>query len=108
METTKRVGDATDEEIMTILSGVEQKYGSKLFVPCDGYDPVFTARMARLADDMGITVLNPEFEPVIAAHRAALARFAPNVAPPMPTKRALRKFCDLAFSGIQRVKVWAN
>ena len=91
METTKRVGDATDEEIMTILSDTQKKYGSKLFVPWDGYDPKFTARMARLADDMGLTVLNPDLQDVIAAHRAALARFAPNVAPAMPKKNWRRR-----------------
>jgi hypothetical protein len=79
----------SDDEIRLALSHAHKKFGNKLNL--SGDNPIFTARMARLADDMGFTVLNPEMEPVISAHRAALARFAPNVAPPMPKKNWWRR-----------------
>ena len=76
----------TDDEVRLALDKAQQKFGNKLKL-C-GEDPAFTARIARLADDMGLTVLNPELEPVVLAHRAALARLAPNMVPTMskPTK----------------------
>lgn len=75
----------SDDEIRLALVHAQQKFGQGLTLTGD--DPVFTARMARLADDMGMTVRNPEMQPVIAAHRAALACQAPSVAPPMPPKK---------------------
>ncbi len=75
----------SNADVMAALEHARQKFGDGLQLYGD--DPTFVARMARLADDMGITVLNREMEPVIAAHRAALARLAPNVAPPMPQKK---------------------
>lgn len=84
----------TDDEIRIALAHAQTKFGTALKLT--GEDPAFTSRMARLADDMGLTVLNPELEPVVLAHRAALARLAPNVAPamakPAKTKKWLAKF----------------
>lgn len=71
----------TDEEIRLALVHAEQKFGGRITLTGD--DPAFTERMARLADDMGITVLNPELQPIIAAHRDLLAQSAPSFAPPM-------------------------
>lgn len=57
----------TDDEIRLALAHAQQKFGNKLMLTGD--DPVFTARMARLADDMGLTVLNPELQLAIERHR---------------------------------------
>ena len=75
----------TDEEIRLALVHAEQKFGGKITL--SGDDLKFTERMARLADDMGITVLNPEMQPAIFAHRESLAQSAPSVAPPKTSKR---------------------
>ena len=74
----------SDDEIRLALVHAQQKFGQQLTLTGD--DPVFTERMARLADDMGMTILNPEMQPVISAHRAALACQAPSVAPPLSLK----------------------
>jgi hypothetical protein len=58
----------TDDEIRVALAHAQQKFGQPLTLTGD--DPIFTERMARLADDMGIGILNPEMKAVIAAHRA--------------------------------------
>lgn len=57
----------TDEEIRLALVHAQQKFGNKLTLT--GQDPIFTERMARLADDMGIGILNPELKETIAIHR---------------------------------------
>ena len=57
----------TDEEIRLALVHAEQKFGGRITLTGD--DLAFTERMARLADDMGITVLNPELSGVIERHR---------------------------------------
>jgi hypothetical protein len=57
----------TDDEIKLALFHARQKFGKTLTLT--GEDPIFTARMARLADDMGLTILNPELQTVIEAHR---------------------------------------
>lgn len=57
----------TDDEIRLALVHAEQKFGGKITLT--GEDPAFTERMAKLADDMGITVLNPEMAEVIQRHR---------------------------------------
>lgn len=59
----------SDDEIRLALSHAQQKFGKQLTLTGD--DPVFTHRMARLADDMGMTVLNPDLRVVIERHRAA-------------------------------------
>lgn len=64
----------TDEEIRLALVHAQNKFGRKLTLTGD--DPVFTARMARLADDMNITILNPDMQLVIEQHRADRAQEA--------------------------------
>lgn len=59
----------TDEEIRLALVHAQQKYGKQITLTGD--DPTFAARMARLADDMNITILNPELQLAIANHRDA-------------------------------------
>lgn len=43
----------TDNEIRLTLAAAEHKFGKQLTLTGD--DPIFTARMARIADDMGLT-----------------------------------------------------
>lgn len=57
----------TDDEIRLALAHAEQKFSGKLTLT--GEDRAFTERMARLADDMGITILNPDLAVVIERHR---------------------------------------
>lgn len=59
----------TDDEIRLALVHAQNKFGRALTLT--GADPVFTHRMARLADDLGIVVLNPELRVVVEQHRAA-------------------------------------
>lgn len=42
----------TDDEIRLTLAAAEHKFGKQLTLTGD--DPIFTARMARIADDMGL------------------------------------------------------
>jgi hypothetical protein len=57
----------TDDEIRLALAHAQQKFGHGITLTGD--DPEFVARMARLADDMNLVVLNPEMQTVIALHR---------------------------------------
>lgn len=57
----------TDEDIRLALTHARQKFGNQISLT--GADPVFTTRMARFADDMGIIILNPELQVVIENHR---------------------------------------
>lgn len=57
----------TNEEIRLALVHAQQKFGKQLTLT--GEDPIFTERMARLADDMGITILNPELQVTITNYR---------------------------------------
>jgi hypothetical protein len=57
----------TDDEIKVALEHARNKFGRELTLT--GNDPVFTARMARIADDMGIAILNSEMQNIIAQHR---------------------------------------
>lgn len=57
----------TDEEIRLALVHAQKKFGNQLTLT--GHDSAFTARMARLADDMGMTILNPELQITIENHR---------------------------------------
>lgn len=59
----------TDEEIKLALIHSREKFGRQITLT--GEEPIFVARMARLADDMGLKVLNPELQPVVQAHREA-------------------------------------
>ena len=58
----------TDDELRLALLHAREKFGNKLTLT--GEDPVFTERMARMADDLGIGILNPELRSIIDAHRA--------------------------------------
>ena len=62
----------TDNDISLALLHAQQKFGRQLTL--NGDDPVFTARMARLADDIGIVVLNPELQNCIQEHRRLKAQ----------------------------------
>ena len=59
----------SDEDIRLALVHAQSKYGKQLTLT--GQDSVFTQRMARLADDMGIIILNPELQITIENHRNA-------------------------------------
>lgn len=58
----------TDDELRLALAHAQQKFRGH--VTLTGDDLVFVQRMARLADDMGIGVINPELQAVIAQHRS--------------------------------------
>lgn len=80
----------TDHDIRLALVHAKHKFGNQLTLTGD--DSIFTARMATLADDMGITVLNPELQLVITEHREARVQQAVDVAtivqaenPPAPS-----------------------
>ncbi len=84
-----------DDEIRLALAHAQQKFGMPLTLT--GNDPVFTERMARLADDMGIAILNPELQAVIERHR--LARKIPTSVLPEPVARPpLPEFRDEVLS----------
>ena len=57
----------SDEDIRLALIHAQNKYGKQLTLT--GHDSVFTERMARLADDLGMTILNPELQMTIENHR---------------------------------------
>ena len=57
----------TDEEIRLALIHAQEKFGRQLTLTGD--DPAFSNRMACLADEMGITILNPELQTVIVNQR---------------------------------------
>ena len=59
----------SDEDICLALIHAQNKYGKQLTLT--GQDSIFTERMARLADNMGITILNPELQITIENHRNA-------------------------------------
>ena len=59
----------TDDDVRLALVHAQQKFGNELTLTGD--DPRFKERMARIADDMGMTVLNPELQDAITAHRNA-------------------------------------
>ena len=59
----------TDDEIRLALAHAQHKFGLPLTLTGD--DPVFTHRMARLAGDMGISILNPELQLVVEHYRLA-------------------------------------
>lgn len=68
----------TDDEIKLALVHSREKFGHQITLTGD--DPVFVERMARLANDMGLVVLNPELKPIIQAHRDAKKQVAAEVA----------------------------
>lgn len=71
----------TDDDLRLALLHAKEKFGNRLTLTGD--DPVFTARMAKMADDLGLVVLNPELRPLIAEHRTQKA--SPAVASPSKT-----------------------
>lgn len=71
----------TDDELRLALLHAREKFGNRLTLT--GEDPIFTARMARMADDLGMEVLNPELLSTVADHRAA--KLHPPVASLLPT-----------------------
>lgn len=75
----------TDDAIREALSHAAQKFDNKLLLT--GNCELFTKRMAIMADDMGIIVLNPEMHSIIAAHRESLANAAPSLSPPRGLKK---------------------
>lgn len=58
----------SDEDIRLALIHAQHKFGNQLTLTGD--EPIFSARMACLADDMGMTILNPELQSVITNHRS--------------------------------------
>lgn len=70
----------TDEEIKLALVHSREKFGPELTLT--GEDPVFVHRMARLADDLGLKVRNPELVPVVAEHRRSRLTAAPSLHTP--------------------------
>lgn len=68
----------TDDEIKLALIHSREKFGRQITLT--GEEPIFVERMARVADDMGLKVLNPELQAVIQAHRAAKKEAAGQVA----------------------------
>lgn len=82
----------TDNEIRLALAHAQQKFGRELTLTGD--DPAFTQRMARLADDMGMTILNPELQKVITQHRIDRALSiipASRVAPAEPVQLTIAR-----------------
>ena len=80
----------SDDEIRLALAHAQQKFGQQLTLT--GNDPIFTERMARLADDMGMTILNPELRMVIANHRTDRVRQEPVTHSHVAEKRSLWPF----------------
>lgn len=72
----------TDEEICLALIHAQQKFGKQLTLT--GNDLAFSERMARLADGMGMTILNPELQSVIKNHRIACTLQINQVPLPIP------------------------
>lgn len=68
----------TDDEIKLALIHSREKFGRQITLT--GEEPIFVERMARLADDMGLKVLNPELQFLVQAHRAAKKEAAGHVA----------------------------
>ena len=58
----------SDHDICLALIHGEQKFGNQITLT--GSDPAFVTRMALLADDLGLNVLNPDLCDIIAQHRA--------------------------------------
>ncbi|MGV8954983.1 MAG: TraI/MobA(P) family conjugative relaxase [Cypionkella sp.] len=93
----------SDEDICLALVHARQKFSSKLTLT--GNDPIFTARMACLADDMGITILNPEMRIVIEHHRlerieqtAKVAAAAAEVLAPTIEKKSIPQESAVAMA----------
>lgn len=66
-----------DEEIRLALIHARHKFGNQLLLT--GTDPAFTERMAKLADDLGISIINPECRAIIEQHRIHRTHDKPGV-----------------------------
>lgn len=53
----------TDDEIQAALLHSREKFGNEVLLTGD--DPVFSARMARIAAGLGIAVVNPELQQIV-------------------------------------------
>ncbi len=61
----------SDDELQAALLHSREKFDNRITLTGD--DPVFAARMARMADDLGMTILNPDMQPIVEAHRITKA-----------------------------------
>lgn len=66
----------SDEDILLALAHAQEKFGKQ--VTLTGDDPVFLARMACLADDMGMAILNPDLQSAIGDHRRRRSPMIPD------------------------------
>jgi Relaxase/Mobilisation nuclease domain/Large polyvalent protein-associated domain 7 len=64
----------TDADIRMALAHAQQKFGNQLTLTGD--DRLFSERMARIAEDMGMAVLNPELQTAISSHKTHRVRQA--------------------------------
>jgi hypothetical protein len=77
----------SDEDILLALAHAKEKFGKQ--VTLTGDDPVFLARMACLADDMGMVVLNSDLQSAIEEHRRKRSQMIPgalSIAPSVEEK----------------------
>lgn len=77
----------SDEDILLALAHAQQKFGKQ--VTLTGDDQVFLARMACLADDMGMAVLNPDLQSAIGEYRRKRSQMisdTPRLAPSVEEK----------------------
>lgn len=57
----------TDDDLRLALLHAKEKFGPRLTLT--GQDPVFVARMAKMANDLGIKVINPELQSLITEYQ---------------------------------------
>ncbi|MBG6078230.1 TraI/MobA(P) family conjugative relaxase [Polaromonas sp. CG_9.11] len=79
----------TDDEIGLALAHAQHKFGQPLTLTSS--DPVFMRRMARLADEMGISILNPELQQVVAHHLLARQALQVVLVPAAPAPFVVQK-----------------
>lgn len=73
----------TDDELRLALLHAREKFGNRLTLT--GEDPIFLTRMARMADDLGMRVINPELASIISEHRQTKTPSRAFAPPPTPT-----------------------
>lgn len=76
----------TDEEIRLALLHAQSKFGNQLTLT--GTDPDFARRMACIADDMGMIVLNPELQATLHQHRQTRQQASVQLPTPMVGKES--------------------
>jgi len=64
----------SDADIRTALIHASQKFGNRLLLT--GSDQAFVIRMACIADDLGLTILNPELQSILEQRNAERYRQA--------------------------------